>query len=214
MYFEGCLSILGRVPEHVLDAFEAELSKFESLWKVRSLNVMKEASVLKAKSPTVIDELDSESRAALWEMMQPVLKHVNLQNESVVYADVSALPPKGQINLHVDSVLMHAMARRIHIPVRTNKLCKMGFVSSTGAFEIFHMARGQIYEVNNILPHAVKNNGTESRYHILLDVISNELQPLIASREVQYTMAPITNFILSPITSAKMHHALSVKSRS
>lgn len=210
MFIAGCVNQIGAVPTEKLSAFaEALTEEFVADWQKRSLLVMKDAEVLKAKSPTDIDQLDPTKQARLWDLMQPLIAELQLQNQQIMYADVSCLPAKKWVEPHVDTILLHAMARRIHIPIVTNPGVQMGFVNAEGKIEKHHLAAGSIYEVNNLVPHSVVNRGSTDRWHVLLDVLDDELVPFVTGRETQQTVSHIVNFVLSPITIVKLKNAIS-----
>lgn len=210
MFFDGCVREIGVVRQEVLRDFRITVeAEFSELWKNRTMLIMKNAKVLKAKSPTDIDCLGAGERDRLWHLMQPILDELRFVDHTITYADVSSIPGKTWVDPHIDSILMHAVARRIHIPLITNPKVTMGFVTKNGSIEKQHLKVGVVYEVNNILPHCVYNGGTDERWHILLDVVPDDLLQLIQQREMLVTVAPVVNHIFSPITVAKLRHACS-----
>lgn len=209
MFFDGCVRELATIPLPVVAEFRAVVDRLRGHFKQRSLMIMKSVSVMKALSPTDIDALDEDTEEELWDAMAKLRKHVPTDDERFLYADVSSLPAGASIDLHVDFTLMHALSRRIHIPLMTNEHVHMGFINSTGGFEKHHLEVGKIYEVNNCIPHAVRNAGDATRWHVLFDVAKKDDAHFLEGREVLTTVSPIINRILSPIVTAKMHHALS-----
>ena len=65
---------------------------------------------------------------------------------------------------HVDGGLV---GHRHHIPIITNN----GVTFTVGG-EAKHMKQGEIWEINNQLPHAVINHGNKDRVHIIADWIT------------------------------------------
>ena len=72
----------------------------------------------------------------------------------------STIPP------HVDG---GTVGHRHHIPVITNT----GVIFTVGGEEK-HMKQGEIWEINNQLPHAVVNHGNKDRVHLIADWITKE----------------------------------------
>lgn len=209
MHFNSCITELGTISTELLTEFVDKVqAQFGELWQTRTLKIMAAAKVLKGKSPSSIDELQEENRAVLWHLMEPIIQYLPSSKGEVIYADVSSLPAGKQIGLHVDSILMHALSTRIHVPLITNPRTKMGFINSTGAFEVHHLKVGTIYEVNNMLPHAVINGGTEDRWHLLFDLALPRDIKFMTGQETKVTVDLITNHLFSPIITTKMYHAL------
>lgn len=82
----------------------------------------------------------------------------------------------GVILPHIDSGLGFVFSHRIHIPLITNKN-----VIFTIDKEDFYFSSGNVYEINNIKEHSVRNNNPidYNRIHLILDYISNEYVPFI-----------------------------------
>ncbi len=70
----------------------------------------------------------------------------------------------GEITRHVDGPGSNLVTHKIHVPLRTNP----GAVFLV-ADEPFHLACGHAYEVNNIRPHAARNDGAEDRIHFIFE---------------------------------------------
>jgi hypothetical protein len=79
------------------------------------------------------------------------------------------LKPSGMVLPHVDRHEVLTIPHRIHIPIYTND----NVLFSVGSTCI-NMKEGYIYEINNILPHSVVNNGDTDRIHLLVDMISSK----------------------------------------
>jgi len=73
------------------------------------------------------------------------------------------------IPTHTDRGSSLTIGRRHHIPIITNEK-----VLFTVGGETKHMKLGEIWEINNQLPHAVVNHGDKDRVHIIADWITKE----------------------------------------
>ena len=73
------------------------------------------------------------------------------------------------IPTHTDRGDSLTIGRRHHIPIITNEnvIFKVGGESK-------YMKQGEIWEIDNQLPHAVVNNGDKDRVHIIADWITKE----------------------------------------
>lgn len=93
----------------------------------------------------------------------------SIYDGKVVRCEIVKMHSKSNIKSHVDGGTMLQLARRIHIPLITNP----GVV-----FEVFgvkkHFDIGSWYEINNMLPHSVVNDGEFDRVHIIIDLMPNK----------------------------------------
>lgn len=82
------------------------------------------------------------------------------------------LKPKGIINPHTDNGSRYfELGHRLHIPIKTNEN-----VSFTVGNTTMNMKVGGIYEINNLTTHSVKNNSTENRIHIIMDIFDKNIK--------------------------------------
>lgn len=77
------------------------------------------------------------------------------------------LLPGGEVTDHIDPGLYFLTYRRFHIPFITNK--DVTFNGKLGSTPI-HMPVGYLCQLNNRNTHSVKNNSTEHRIHLLIDI--------------------------------------------
>jgi hypothetical protein len=69
------------------------------------------------------------------------------------------------IDRHTDGAGSNLYTHKIHIPLQTSE--KAIFVVGDDAF---HLREGIAYEVNNLRPHSVMNNGDLDRIHLIFEV--------------------------------------------
>ncbi len=72
------------------------------------------------------------------------------------------------IDEHTDGAGSNLLAHKIHIPLQTNNDTTMTVNGQTK-----HLQKGHAYEVNNIVPHSVENNGKTDRIHLVFEVFDN-----------------------------------------
>lgn len=77
---------------------------------------------------------------------------------------MARLPPGCRIQRHRDTHASFAVAHRIHIPLVTNPQVEF-IVGSQRVPVREHFA----FELNNLLPHQVTNNGSTARIHFIFD---------------------------------------------
>ena len=76
---------------------------------------------------------------------------------------LARVPPGGDISGHYDGEASHYI-HKIHVPLITNDKA----LFRVGQREM-HLPAGQIFEVNNKRIHAVKNDGTTDRIHLIFE---------------------------------------------
>jgi len=114
---------------------------------------------------------------AQWrDKLEPVMQqatrdygYVNTGYPRILFA---RMPPGGVILQHVDANPAARWPHKIHVPLQTND--KVKFLAG-GSWH--HMEVGQAYEVNNLGPHAVRNDGDTHRIHLIFEYFDKD-QPV------------------------------------
>ena len=75
------------------------------------------------------------------------------------------------IDRHTDGAGSNLYTHKIHVPLQTNERARM-FINN----QAFHLKEGFAYEVNNLVPHAVENHGTQDRIHLIFEVFDQTEQ--------------------------------------
>lgn len=83
-----------------------------------------------------------------------------------VRATLVRLKPGGVINEHTDNNFSLTHSHRVHLPIVTNERVRF-----TVGGETITMHPGEIREINNRRMHGVRNEGGESRVHLILDFV-------------------------------------------
>lgn len=84
----------------------------------------------------------------------------------VIRAEFISMSPYSRVRTHKDRSDLLYVSRRFHIPIKTN-----GNVVFVTGGESRHLEEGKIYELNNIKYHSVHNRSSESRIHLIVDVL-------------------------------------------
>lgn len=84
----------------------------------------------------------------------------------VIRAEFISMNPNSRVRTHKDRSDLLYVSRRFHIPIKTNS----NVVFVTGG-ETRHLEQGKIYELNNIKYHSVHNRSSETRIHLIVDVL-------------------------------------------
>ena len=87
----------------------------------------------------------------------------------VVRVQLAGLPAGEAISPHRDMDML-ASIHRTHIPIATNHA-----VAFTIAGEDFFLREGVLYELNNCVRHAVRNDGDTDRIHLLVDMLPHSV---------------------------------------
>jgi hypothetical protein len=77
---------------------------------------------------------------------------------------LARMAPGGVILPHTDSSVAARWPHKIHVPLQTNDRVTF-FVDPS----VYHLAEGQAYELNNMGTHAVRNDGTTNRIHLIFE---------------------------------------------
>jgi len=152
------------IPEAVWDAEnDTKPNRFETLASTRHI-------VFRFVDST--SDWRSSHDRPLWAQwrgrLEPVLAaatkpygYTNFVYPRVMFARMA---PGGIIQPHVDAGPAARWPHKIHVPLTTNPQVEF-FIDG-----ICHTLReGQAYEVNNLVPHAVRNRGDSDRIHLIFE---------------------------------------------
>jgi hypothetical protein len=115
----------------------------------------------------------------MWEnILKPQCEYLasltGISNPVVVQADLARMKPlSGDTLLHTDTRYNQRYARRYNIAISTNTDCWLYHRSrdlNTGGVRD-HIAEGELWELNNKIPHTAVNQGPTWRTHLIIDVM-------------------------------------------
>lgn len=84
----------------------------------------------------------------------------------IIRALLTRLPAHSEIKPHIDDGESLKRCHRIHVPVVSNA----DSLFTVGKLR-FHMPEGEMWEINNRRVHAVDNQGSEARIHLIMDYV-------------------------------------------
>ena len=93
----------------------------------------------------------------------------NYYSGKIARCEIIDMTGQADIPTHVDGMEFLTVARRVHVPLYTHENVFFTVMNTT-----VNMKVGNWYEINNCLPHSVKNNGEQRRIHMILDVLAND----------------------------------------
>lgn len=114
---------------------------------------------------------------AAWMMWRPLVAPIfarvaacyDYLHPEMPKAMLARLAAGQQIDRHTDGLGSNVKVHKIHVPLITNP----GALFCVGDQD-FHLEAGAAYEVNNIAPHAAKNDGDKDRIHLIFEVFDRQ----------------------------------------
>jgi hypothetical protein len=100
----------------------------------------------------------------LMPLMEQAVKPYGYKNGAFKAVMLAKLKAGYGIDKHRDGLPEYYYLHKIHIPILTND--KVDFYIKPDTYQL---EEGKAYEVNNIVPHAVMNNGNEDRIHLIFE---------------------------------------------
>lgn len=106
------------------------------------------------------------------DVAMPVMQHIVATHYAaggmVLRAMFARLLPKCRIERHYDKHPSFAIGHRIHVPLVTNP--DVEFIVGE---ERIPLRANHAFELNNMMPHSVSNNGSTPRIHLIFDYAPN-----------------------------------------
>ena len=103
------------------------------------------------------------------ELSDIIRKAEELASGKLIRAEFINMKPNSRIRTHKDRSDILYVARRFHIPIKTNEL-----VLFSSGDETKHLELGKLYELNNINYHSVVNSSDTNRIHLIIDVLPEQ----------------------------------------
>lgn len=173
---EGGLIKISVVPESILNMLAVEASNWDHLHDSKTFD--KAFGFHKAKvyyAGVINTDIHYSSN------IEPVIKWVeNIAGTEykAIRCFLNLMEPNQSFNLHVDTLKLHLLAKRFHIPIMLGDGCTYyTYVKNTnGSWDELqhHMEYGYLYQLDNVHPHNVKNNNGY-RINFICDVMKKDL---------------------------------------
>lgn len=96
----------------------------------------------------------------------------------IVQAMFNAIPPMTTCPAHVDTLNFHMHSNRLHIPILNASVGNhYTFEKVNDKWEIteWNMAEGKLWQLDNVRPHAVANNGPLWRINFIIDIMPTDI---------------------------------------
>jgi len=118
---------------------------------------------------TCMDQRTLESKEANTELANIIKLLESVAGGKAIRVEFISMSPLSRVRTHKDRSDVLYVARRFHVPIKTNSL-----VLFASGQEFRHLELGHAYELNNINYHSVVNGSKESRIHLIIDVLPTE----------------------------------------
>jgi len=94
----------------------------------------------------------------------------NLLDGFIIRSSIIRLEPNKRVHPHVDGIHpIFIYGRRIIVPIITNPNVIFKYEED----RTYHLKEGIMYDTNGFIPHCTVNNGNETRYQFVLDLLPN-----------------------------------------
>ena len=158
------LAAVAAIPEPIWDAENADKpNKFEALDKTRHI-VFRFVDSTRDWRGSHDRPLWSQWRSLLEPVMAEAVADFGYRRGVFPRVMLARMAPGGIIQPHVDANPAAKWPHKIHVPLVTNE--RVGFVIGD---TVHHFAVGHAVEVNNLGPHAVRNEGSSDRIHLIFE---------------------------------------------
>ena len=158
------LDAVQAIPEAVWDAEDAgKPNKFEALDKTRHI-VFRFVDSTRDWRGSHDRPLWAEWRGLLEPVMAQAVADYGYGRGVFPRVMLARMAPGGVIQPHIDANPAAKWPHKIHVPLQTND--QVGF--RIGAV-VHHFPVGDAVEVNNLGPHAVRNDGETDRIHLIFE---------------------------------------------
>jgi len=152
------------IPEAIWDAENADKpNKFEALDRTRHI-VFRFVNSTRDWRESYDRPLWAEWRAHLLPVMEQATKPYGYARAIYPRVMLARMAPGGIIHPHVDANPAAKWPHKIHVPILTNP--QVGFLVGD---TVHHFPEGEAVEVNNLGRHAVRNDGTTDRIHLIFE---------------------------------------------
>lgn len=158
------LAAVQAIPESVWDAENADKpNKFEALDRTRHI-VFRFVDSTRDWRGSHDRPRWAEWRGLLEPVMAQAVRDYGYAHGVFPRVMLARMAPGGEIQPHIDANPAAKWPHKIHVPLLTNE--KVGFrIGDT----VHHFPVGEAVEVNNLGPHAVRNDGATDRIHLIFE---------------------------------------------
>lgn len=118
------------------------------------------------------------------EPSQVFAANVSFVDHNLLRLQLARMTPGASIKRHSDTGGWAQRSHRVHVPLVGNDDVRFTVVHPSGEV-IVPVDEGRVFELNNIYPHFVSNDGPHERVHLLIDYVEHSIQKYKALRPGQ-----------------------------
>ncbi|CAH0479679.1 unnamed protein product [Peronospora belbahrii] len=105
-----------------------------------------------------------------------IFEQINIPLNRVVRCILASMPPGAEIPVHHDTGSWVQFTHRMHIPVFTSSDIDFYVGWNDQNMQRYEFKQGNVYELNNMCRHHVKNNWDKHRVHMIFDYVEEGFQ--------------------------------------
>jgi len=109
---------------------------------------------------------------------------VSFIDHNLLRLQLARMTPGAAIKLHSDTGGWAQRSHRVHVPLVGNDDVRFTVKHPSGEV-LVPVDEGRVFELNNIYPHFVSNDGPHERIHLLIDYVENPIPKYKALRPGQ-----------------------------
>ncbi|TDH65503.1 hypothetical protein CCR75_004044 [Bremia lactucae] len=101
--------------------------------------------------------------------LAPIIKQTRIPLNRIVRCILASMPPGADIPVHHDTGSWVHFTHRMHLPVFTSPDIDFMVGLNDQNMQRYELRQGNLYELNNMSCHCVRNNWTQHRVHLIFD---------------------------------------------
>ncbi|KAK1931909.1 Membrane-associated sulfotransferase kil1 [Phytophthora citrophthora] len=106
--------------------------------------------------------------------LTPIFEQIDIPVNRIVRCILASMPPGADIPVHHDTGSWVHFTHRMHIPVFTSPDIDFMVGPNDQSMQKYELKQGNLYELNNISRHRVKNNWDQHRVHMIFDYVDED----------------------------------------
>lgn len=133
--------------------------------------------------------------------LEPVFQQIGVPFDRVIRCILASMPPGADIPAHHDTGNWVSHSHRMHIPIFTSPEIDFMVGPNVDQMARYEFKQGNLYELNNISKHRVKNNWDQHRVHMIFDYVEDgyplermQLTPDMVLHQTRRTLDLSTDF--------------------
>lgn len=104
----------------------------------------------------------------------PIFEQISIPLDRIVRCILASMPPGADIPVHHDTGSWVHFTHRMHLPVFTSPDIDFMVGSNDQNLQRFELKQSNLYELNNMSRHSVRNNSDQHRVHLIFDYVEED----------------------------------------